>query len=169
MLYPSVLPGPRRAPRRSERGSVLVISLLLLLVIAFLGSLMLLMAQTESGLDTSMRSASLAFQGAEYALNRALNQLDTNKSLNLSTLGTVTVPGVSSVTGWGGKKDGTPVDPKKLDQSKCADGNDLSFKCGLYVVVASGQSTRFLVVTSRAEIEEGVSIFDDSTNCMGPC
>ena len=161
MLYRSVPSGPRRAPRRSERGSVLVISLLLLLVIAFLGSLILLMAQTESGLDTSMRSASLAFQGAEYALNRAINQLDI-RNLPGSTLSTVDVPGVSGVKGWGGHKNGTAEPPKRLRQAGCAPGNDLSFNCGLYVVVASGQSTRFFVVTSRAEIEEGVSIFDDS-------
>ncbi len=143
--------------RRTERGSVLVIALLLLLVIGFLGGIALLIAQTETGIDASLRSASLAFNAAEYGLNRAINQHPT-------PLGTVDVPGLQSVRAWCGRRNGDTSNCPAVSTGPavCAPGNSPDMGCGLYPFVATGESTRFFVIRARIEVESGESILDCS-------
>lgn len=148
---------PRGAPRRSQRGSVLMISLLLLIVVSFLGGLAMLLAQTESGIGFSMRGASLAFNAAEYALNLSINQLDPAGAP--AALGTVPLPGVSGVRGWGGGKTGANAIPSKQGAAPCPPGYSLTLGCELYQFNATGQTARFLQVTAITELETGQSIY----------
>lgn len=148
------------APRRTERGSVLVIALLLLLVIGFLGGVALLIAQTETGIDASLRSASLAFNAAEWGLNLSINLLDIE---NPAALSTVTLPNLSSVNARSGRRDGSEPVPNRRRNSLCPPGFDPNLGCGLWRFTATGESTRYLVVTARTELESGESIFDGGT------
>ena len=151
--------GYRSAPRRSERGSVLVISLLLLLVVAFLGALILLLAQTETGLDTSTRSAALSFNAAEYALDMSINQFDP---FNAKALGTKTIPGVGGVMAWGGLRNGAgalPAIPPDVQAGiVCPPGSPTWLKCDPFDFNATGQSGRFFVVTAVTQVQSRVAI-----------
>jgi len=152
----------RRAPRRGGRGSVLMISLLLLVVISLLGGLMMALAQTESGVGFSMRGASLAFNAAEYTLNLSINNLDPAGTP--AALGTVPLPGVAGVKGWEGSKNGTNAIPSKQGASPCPPGYSLTLGCELYKFNATGQTARFLQVTAVTELETGQSIYQ---GCAG--
>lgn len=156
------LAAPRRAPRRSERGSVLMISLLLLILVSILGGLMMVMAQRETGIGTSMRSGSLAFNAAEYGLNLSINSLDPAGTP--AALGTVTLPGMSNVKAWSGSKTGGNAAPSKQGAAPCPPGYSLTLGCQLYQFNATGQSARFLQVTAVSELETGQSIYQ---GCAG--
>jgi hypothetical protein len=150
------------APRRNERGSVLMISLLLLVLVSILGGLMMLLAQRETGIGTSMRSGSLAFNAAEYGLNLSINALDPAGTP--AALGTVALPGMSSVRAWGGGKNGGNAIPSKQGTAPCPPGYSLKLGCQLYQFNATGQSARFLQITSISELETGQSIYQ---GCAG--
>ena len=164
MATPPVVPhaAPPRSPRRGERGSVLMISLLLLVLISILGGLMMVLAQTETGIGTSMRSGSLAFNAAEYGLNLSINSLDPAGTP--AALGTVTLPGMSKVRAWSGSKNGANAVPSKQGTAPCPPGYSLTLGCQLYQFNASGQSARFLQTTAIAELETGQSIYQ---GCAG--
>jgi hypothetical protein len=150
------------ASRRSERGSVLMISLLLLVLVSILGGLMMFLAQSETGIGTSMRSGSLAFNAAEYGLNLSINSLDPAGTP--AALGTVTLPGMSNVKTWSGSKDGRNTIPSRQGASPCPPGYSLTLGCQLYQFNAMGQSARFLQVTGAVELETGQSIYQ---GCAG--
>ncbi len=166
MAMPAVEPhaAPRRSSRRTERGSVLMISLLLLVLISILGGLMMVLAQTETGIGTSMRSGSLAFNAAEYGLNLSINSLDPAGTP--AALGTVTLPGkeMSNVKAWSGSKNGANAIPSKQGTAPCPSGYSLTLGCQLYQFNASGQSARFLQTTAITELETGQSIYQ---GCAG--
>ena len=148
--------------RSSQRGSVLMISLLLFVVVSFLGGLILVLAQTESGIGFSMRGASLAFNAAEYALNLSINQFDPAGTP--AALGTVPLPGVPGVRGWGGSKNGANAVPSKQGATPCPPAYSLTLGCQLYQFNGTGQVARFLPVTAVTELEVGQSIYQ---GCAG--
>lgn len=65
-----------RRPRHSERGTVLVIVLLLLAVLAILGSAAMTMATLELGMAANFQHQQRAFEAAEFGIQQALRAPD---------------------------------------------------------------------------------------------
>ena len=162
-------PAHRPIARPAERGSVLMISLLLLVVLSFLGGLVMMLAKTESGAGTGMRASTQAFNAAEYGLNFTVSSLDpaAPAPTPISPTSIPAPPGVpgSAVAGlqfWSGDKTRTPdsLTPLKQGEAACPPGYSLTLGCQLYQFTATGQSKRFgLVVTATTELQAGLSIY----------
>jgi hypothetical protein len=139
-----------------------MISLLLLVVLSFLGGLVMMLARTETGVGTTMRAGSQAFNAAEYGLNFSINAM--NPAAATTATGTLSIPGASGVRAWSGSKDGSSAVPAKQGAAACPPGYSLSLGCQSYKFNATGQSSRFFVVTATTELESALSVYQ---GCSG--
>jgi hypothetical protein len=70
--------GPKRYPRRRDRGSVLMIALFIMIILSLLGIALLTLSGTESNIAYNGLLAEGAFNAAEAGIQRGLNQLSAN-------------------------------------------------------------------------------------------
>ncbi len=172
---PRATVGPRRASRRTERGAVLAIALLLLLVLSFLAGIAFLIARGEAGHDTTLRNSATAFNAAEYALNLHISTYLANPDPAAADAacqatrgtGTVSIPGPWGVSGWSGTRNGFSYCPNLTDPVyqqgvPCPALSGFSGICMPRQFYATGQSTRFFVVTATTEVESLQSV---ATGC----
>ncbi len=75
-------------PLREDRGIVLVLSLMLLMVLSILGSAFLLLSGTEVTISRNSQVVTQAFYAAEAGIETALNNLPGTAAIFQTTLGT---------------------------------------------------------------------------------
>ena len=144
-------------PRRlsDPRGTILIISLLLLVVAGFLAGLVLLLARTESTVAATSKGSIQAADAAEYGIELAINNLDPSKTLtaiSTQTLG----PGVTAAPGL---RDGSNATPANLGNSPCPAGYSTALGCTAYTVNATGSARGWYTVTASTQLEKSESIY----------
>lgn len=77
----------RRGPLDDERGIVLIVSLLVLMVLSLLGSVFLLLSGTEVTISRNSQVATQGFYAAEAGIETALNNLPGTAAIPQTGLG----------------------------------------------------------------------------------
>lgn len=160
----------RSARRAAEpRGTILIISLLLMVVAAFLGGLVLLMARTEGTLSSTSQGVMQATNAAEYGIELAINGL--NPALAPTAFSTVClVPWdpttcdtlsrpVRQVWTTPGLRSGTNSAAQNLGVSACPPGYSLALGCSGYTFDATGWARAWLATTASVQLEKSESIY----------
>ncbi len=146
----------RPARRRAEpRGTILVISLLLMVVAAFLGGLILLLARTEGTLASTSVASMQAYNAAEYGLETAVNGFNPAVQPVAFTAQTLS----SGVRVTPGLRNGTNADGQNLGASGCPAGYSLSLGCSGYTFDATGWARAWLTTTASVQLERSDSIY----------
>ena len=94
-----------------ERGSVLVVAVLVMMVLSFLGMAIMTMSVTEHSLAYNIVWGEGAFAAAEAGINAGINQLSantTNATKAIPTAGASVPIGTSYAYRSGGKSAGGP-------------------------------------------------------------
>lgn len=143
-----------RSDRRSnrERGSVLVVAVLVMMVLSFLGMAIMTMSVTEHSMAYNMVWGEGAFAAAEAGINAGINQLSantTNATKAIPTAGTSVPIGTNYGYRSGGKSAGGPQ-PLKFVTSRTEPGYSVAIGTGYnpsgyvfnsYQINATGQTT----------------------------
>ena len=143
-----------RSSRRSnrERGSVLVVAVLVMVVLSFLGMAIMTMSVTEHSMAYNMVWGEGACAAAEAGINAGINQLSAN-----TTNATLPIP-VSTIGGsysyYSGRKSDTSAQPLKFVTSRTEPGYSVAIGTGYnpsgyvfnsFQINATGQTSGFLV------------------------
>ncbi len=75
--------GKRNARRREERGSVLVVAILVMMVLSFLGMAIMTLSVTEHSMAYQTVWGEGAFVAAEAGINVSINQLSANTTTSV--------------------------------------------------------------------------------------
>ncbi len=97
-------------PSRSQRGSVLVIALLLMVLLSLLGITILTVATTEHNLAYNGVWSEAALMAAEAGVNRGISLISANTTTSTAVISTTTLAGTSSTYRSGTKTD-NPSNP----------------------------------------------------------
>ncbi len=146
-----------RTPRRlgDPRGTILIISLLLLVVATFLTGLILLLARTDATLSATSWGKARATNAAEYGIEFAINSLDPSQAATAfapQTLG-------PDVTVTPGLRDSTSASARNLGASACPPGYSTSLGCSGYTFTATGWARAWLVTTASTQLEKSEAIY----------
>ena len=123
-----------RSNRRSsrERGSVLVVAVLLMMVLSFLGMAIMTMSVTEHSMAYNVVWAEGAFAAAEAGINAGINQLSantTNATKAIPPTGTSVIIGTNYAYRSGGKTAGGPQ-PLQFMNSRTEPGYSVAIGTG---------------------------------------
>ncbi len=145
---------------QQPHGTILIISLLLMVVAAFLAGLLLLLARTEGTLAATSEGAMQATNAAEYGIELAINGL--NPAQTPSAFPTQTLQsqaGISTVWTTAGNRNGNNAAAQNLGVSACPAGYSLSLGCSAYTFAATGWSRAWLVTTASVQLEKSESLY----------
>lgn len=130
-------------PLREDRGVVLVLSLLVLMVLSILGSAFLLLSGTEVTISRNSQVVTQAFYAAEAGIETALNNLPGTAAIPQTALGTNVSFETPAVAFLGP----SPNPP--------AGFNLVSFSFNMYQIDATGT---FLVPRSDTQLRVGATL-----------
>jgi hypothetical protein len=136
-------------------GTILVISLLLMLLASFLGATLLTLSRTEASISSSSRGSVQALHAAEYGLEFAVNNLDPAQPLAAFPPQTL-APGVQATPGL---RNGSSASPVNQGPTSCPPGYSLALGCTGYSVVATGWARGWLATIASTQLEADQSIY----------
>ncbi len=141
----------RWGPLHDERGIVLIISLLVLMVLSILGSAFLLLSGTEVTISRNSQVVTQAFYAAEAGIETALNNLPGTAAIPQTALG------ASVVFQSGPPPPAAAEQIKELGPSPNPPGgfNMASFSFNMYQIDATGT---VLVPRSDTQLQLGVTL-----------
>ena len=154
-----------RSNRRSsrERGSVLVVAVLVMMVLSFLGMAIMTMSVTEHSMAYNMVWGEGAFAAAEAGINAGINQLSANTTNALNPIPSLnnkaTIGG--SYQYWSGGKSTSGGQPLKFVTSRTEPGYSVAIGTGYnpsgyvfnsYQINATGQTA--LTLANKNAVRE---------------
>jgi hypothetical protein len=105
-----------------ERGSILVIALLLMVLLSLLGVTLLTVAQTEHSIAYNGLWSEGAITAADAGLNRGLNQLSANALTSTQAYGPTAIPNGGLYTYRSGPKTAAGAQPLQFLSSRTEPG-----------------------------------------------
>jgi hypothetical protein len=113
---------------RKERGSVLVLTLLLLVVLTSLGFVILTLSLTEHGMASNGIWAEGAFAAAEAGINVGVNQLSPNTSASVQPVPSTAIGG--SYAYRSGRRTDAGPQPQQFVNSRTEPGYNIAIGTG---------------------------------------
>lgn len=151
---------------RGERGSVLVVAILVMMVLSFIGMAMMTLSVTEHSMAYNAVWGEGSFAAAEAGVNVGINQLSANTTTatqQIPPTGTSVTIGTSYAYRSGGKSDAGPQ-PLKFVKSRTEPGYSIAIGTGYnpagyafnaYQINATGTGPRNAVREIELQAEYG--------------
>jgi len=151
---------------RGERGSVLVVAILVMMVLSFIGMAIMTLSVTEHSMAYNAVWGEGAFAAAEAGINAGINQLSANATTATTQIpasGTSVTIGTSYTYRSGGKSDAGPQ-PLRFVKSRTEPGYSIALGTGYnpagyafnaYQINATGTGPRNAVREIEVQAEYG--------------